>query len=132
MLIETMTRQQAFDKALAHLRKQGRCAAAPTVTGPCYYQHPDNPELKCAIGALVTDAPAEIDLTTILCSASTLLEDHLKLKFPIEDRYFFNRMQWQLHDKLDDETFLTDLERAAQDFATDYELEYQPCTISTS
>lgn len=46
-----LTKQEAFDKVLAHLRKQGK--AAVSVEGDCVYRAPDG--CMCAAGCLIPD-----------------------------------------------------------------------------
>ena len=46
-----MTNQEAFDKMVAHLRKQGK--PARDVNGVCRYRTKDG--LMCAVGCLLTD-----------------------------------------------------------------------------
>ena len=46
-----MTNQEAFDKMVAHLRKQGQKAKE---NGTCRYRTKDG--LMCAVGCLITDA----------------------------------------------------------------------------
>lgn len=49
-----MTNQEAFDKMVAHLRKQGKPAHED---GSCRYRTKDG--LMCAVGCLITDAEYE-------------------------------------------------------------------------
>ena len=53
-----MTNQEAFDKALAHLRKQGE-RSADAETGECLYRSGDS-GLACAVGCLIPDSMWEV------------------------------------------------------------------------
>lgn len=55
-----MTLQEMFDKAVTGIKKQGRLSQGPMnplngKPGHCYYRHPDNPAVRCAVGHLIPD-----------------------------------------------------------------------------
>ena len=52
--------QEALDAVVFHIIKQGkRCG---TVDGFCYYRHPDDDSLSCAVGCLIPDTLVPEDL----------------------------------------------------------------------
>lgn len=53
-----MTLQEMFDKAVTGIKKQGRLSQGPMHSGKpghCYYRHPDDPAVRCAVGHLIPD-----------------------------------------------------------------------------
>ena len=55
-----MTLQEMFDKAVTGIKKQGRLSQGPVnplsgKPGSCYYRHPDDPAVRCAVGHLIPD-----------------------------------------------------------------------------
>lgn len=55
-----MTLQEMFDKAVTGIKKQGRLSQGPVnpgngKPGVCYYRHPDDPAVRCAVGHLIPD-----------------------------------------------------------------------------
>lgn len=55
-----MTLQEMFDKAVTGIKKQGRLSQGPMnhligKPGVCYYRHPDDPAVRCAVGHLIPD-----------------------------------------------------------------------------
>lgn len=54
-----MTLQEMFDKAVTGIKKQGRLSQGPMnpVSGmrSCFYRHPDDPAVRCAVGHLIPD-----------------------------------------------------------------------------
>lgn len=55
-----MTLQEMFDKSVTGIKKQGRLSQGPmnTLTGTpdtCYYRHPDDAAVRCAVGHLIPD-----------------------------------------------------------------------------
>lgn len=55
-----MTLQEIFDKSVAGIKKQGRLSQGPVNPGTgkpgmCYYRHPDDPAVRCAVGHLIPD-----------------------------------------------------------------------------
>ena len=55
-----MILQEMFDKAVTGIKKQGRLSQGPKnpfdgKPGNCYYRHPDNPAVRCAVGHLIPD-----------------------------------------------------------------------------
>ena len=57
-----MTLQEMFDKAVTGIKKQGRLSQGPAnpgngKPGVCYYRHPDDAAVRCAVGHLIPDEP---------------------------------------------------------------------------
>ena len=53
-----MNLQQMFDKAVGGIKAQGCLSKVTTGTSgvtACYYRHPDNPAVRCAVGHLIPD-----------------------------------------------------------------------------
>ena len=55
-----MTLQEMFDKAVTGIKKQGRLSQGPVNPGTgkpgvCYYRHPDDAAVRCAVGHLIPD-----------------------------------------------------------------------------
>lgn len=55
-----MTLQEMFDKSVAGIKKQGRLSQGPVnpgngKPGVCYYRHPDDAAVRCAVGHLIPD-----------------------------------------------------------------------------
>lgn len=55
-----MTLQEMFDKAVTGIKAQGRLSQGPAnpgngKPGHCYYRHPDDPAVRCAVGHLIPD-----------------------------------------------------------------------------
>lgn len=55
-----MTLQEIFDKSVTGIKTQGRLSQGPVnpgngKPGACYYRHPDNPTVRCAVGHLIPD-----------------------------------------------------------------------------
>ena len=55
-----MTLQEMFDKAVTGIKKQGRLSQGPKnplngKPGNCYYRHPDDSTVRCAVGHLIPD-----------------------------------------------------------------------------
>lgn len=120
--LNELTKQQAFDQALTHMRKQGRKANDPE-THTCYYRHPDDPNLKCAVGALTPDS-TEIP-AGLVCSADRFITEYLHFPMTSEEQHFFNSLQASLHDHIiDSQDFHTQLEDNAKVFAEYWGLEY--------
>jgi len=49
-----LTKQEIFDRSTVFLLKQGKAAKDP-VGNRCFYRHPDNPDIRCAVGCLIPD-----------------------------------------------------------------------------
>jgi hypothetical protein len=49
-----LTAQQIFDQSTAFLLKQG-VASRSLTDRKCYYRHPEDPALRCAVGCLIPD-----------------------------------------------------------------------------
>lgn len=119
MQTQLEARQQVFDIALAHLRKQGKRSMYTTEDGEiCAYRGADGAS-KCAIGALISDARYRPEM-----------EGHgvfgVANKLPAFARRagdgFLQRVQAELHDDQSDD--LGELERDASDLAHRYGLTY--------
>lgn len=55
-----MTLQEIFDKSVAGIKAQGRLSQGPVnpgngKPGVCYYRHPDDAAVRCAVGHLIPD-----------------------------------------------------------------------------
>lgn len=55
-----MTLQEMFDKAVTGIKTQGRLSQGPVnpgngKPGVCYYRHPDDAAVRCAVGHLIPD-----------------------------------------------------------------------------
>ena len=55
-----MTLQEMFDKSVTGIKTQGRLSQGPVnpgngKPGACYYRHPDDPTVRCAVGHLIPD-----------------------------------------------------------------------------
>ena len=53
-----MNLQQMFDKAVGGIKAQGCLSKVTTGASgvpACYYRHPDNPAVRCAVGHLIPD-----------------------------------------------------------------------------
>ena len=119
----TITKQEVFDRALSHLRKQGEPAIFVDEMPRCRYRTPEG--LKCAIGALISDENYYLDLEGWPASAKRVYE---LFEGTQQDAEFYADIQAELHDDiyryLD---FPGRLEIAAESFANRYKLEYKPC-----
>lgn len=117
-----LTRQEAFDKALAHLRQQGRPAMNVAL---CAYRSDDGG--KCAIGALIPD-----DMYSMVMEgkpAHLLLEHCPELHTVLapKDGSFYRAMQAAMHDNIpvnQHKDFREELEKGAAHIAFTYGLEY--------
>lgn len=109
-----MTNQEAFDKMVAHLRKQGQKAHE---NGACRYRTKDG--LMCAVGCLLTDEEYKRGMEGMcvdaLLPAYEVLQDL--------DPHVLAEMQ-DTHDAYDP----TDWEARFADTATRYGLVYVPAT----
>lgn len=54
-----MNQQQAFDVAYQGIKAQGKLSKHK---GQCYYRHPENNQVKCAIGHLIPDEQYNPDM----------------------------------------------------------------------
>ena len=118
----TITKQEAFDRVLAHLREQGKPAFRPE-TGICLYRTPEG--LKCGIGGLIADEDyfdnLEGNAASVKCVYS-LFDGNPS------DYIFYGELQNSLHDNITQSyNFLEALETKALAFAKKYGLEYKPC-----
>lgn len=55
-----MTLQEIFDKSVTGIKTQGRLSQGPVnpgngKPGVCYYRHPDDAAVRCAVGHLIPD-----------------------------------------------------------------------------
>lgn len=83
------TKQQVFDRVVAHLRAQGICAMTDGVAMQCRYRGPNN--TKCAVGALIPDDDYDIgmegkNLSALL--ASYQYGDALRRILPEAEEYY--------------------------------------------
>ena len=116
-----ITRQEVFDKALAHLRAQGQSSMRDD--GYCLYRSPEG--LKCAIGALVPDEKYNEDFEGQAASAEAI---YSLFDGNPQDAYFYGDLQGALHDDISKYSdFPQRLEIAAQQFAQNKGLEYTAC-----
>jgi hypothetical protein len=115
-----LTKQEAFDKALAHLRQQGRKCNRGS---ECLYRDGDR---RCAFGALIPDHLYRPDMETL--NAATVLGNHPALQEILDpkDESFYMDLQRNMHDRVVDSSFAQSLEMGAQQVATKYSLEYAP------
>lgn len=60
MTTQPMTLQQVFDKAVIALKRQNK--ASRDDGGTCFYRHPDDPTVRCAVGHLIADEHYSPDL----------------------------------------------------------------------
>ncbi len=75
------TQQEVFDMAVAHLREQGERAVG--CMGTCYYQHPSNSELGCALRPHIDAEPDDINREGALALEAAvcgLFDSYPKLK----------------------------------------------------
>lgn len=105
-----LTKQQAFDQMVTHMRTQKGIALNDR--GFCMYRSPEG--LKCAVGALVPDDQYKPNFEG--SSASSLPIDDL-------EGLFLDQAQQALHDNFRHDGFdLTKFEQAAQRFAEEHHL----------
>lgn len=114
----TLTRQEAFNTALAGLRQQGRPSGG---SGGCFYRSPDG--CKCAIGWLIPDDKYSPDLEG--CSAESA-DVIAAMGGDSQESHFYYDMQGSIHDHLTvkDGNFRDNLELRAKDFAYRWRLVY--------
>lgn len=115
-----MTRQEIFDKALAHLRVQGCQAIEANTT--CLYRTSSG--LKCAIGALIPD---EVYTPDMEGEAAGFPLIYGTFNGTEKDKYFYTDLQLKMHDKYVGESsyyFLEFVEKGAQIVAQKYNLKY--------
>ena len=110
-----ITRQEAFDTALTHLRVQGRRAVDEV--GRCMYRTKTG--LKCAIGALISDDKYSPHLEGMSVGESEVYVTFNANKSDIE---FYVDLQDIHDDSIID--FLFSLEKSAKEFAVRYNLAY--------
>lgn len=130
------TRQEAFEKALLHMQKQGMLAVADVgdaLLPSCVYLNDEG--CRCAIGALLDDK--EIAMAKdVRGSVDTLCnENPITFAWLREDREFYWALQCKLHDdnrRYAAKTFADFLSLGAKSLAKDFKLEmpegYVPCT----
>jgi hypothetical protein len=109
-------RQKVFDKALAHLRKQGKKSMG--FIG-CSYRGEGG--LKCAIGIFITDSKYKNSF-----EGATVDEimDVLPDSVSSAGKAFLIDLQSQLHDDVSFVDFPARLEQSASDLADKYNLKY--------
>ncbi len=114
-----MTKQEAtqivFDRALAHLRKQGRKSI---VGNRCAYR--GNGGRMCAIGPEIVNYDPKFEGRVV----KLIPADCLTLEAKTSGAVFLGRLQYELHDGLDDYRFPSKLEVAAQRLAAEFGLTY--------
>lgn len=114
-----MTRQEArqivFDRALAHLRQQGRKSID---TYGCAYRGRDG--RMCAIGPEIVNYDPELEGKAV----GYLPRGHLTPEAQAAGADFLARLQCEMHDNLSDFGFLSKLDVAAQRLATECDLAY--------
>jgi len=122
-----MTRQEAYDRMLAHMRNQKAFSLESSTT--CVYRHPCGH--KCAVGALIPDEAYDPGFEG---SDATDKDVVLAASMNPEDAIFLNDAQDSLHDSIafdpynmtpkafNPETF----ECNAKDFAERWKLTYTP------
>lgn len=116
-------RQEHFDTALAHLRKQGRKALAHH--GGCAYR--GKAGAKCAIGALIPDDRYEPEMEGRSARHSMILTA-LDVDRNIKNSNFYGTLQNMLHDGVKEHFFLDMLEENAAKFARRFNLKYKAPT----
>jgi hypothetical protein len=115
-----LTQQEAFDKALAHLRQQGRKCNRGS---ECLYHDGDR---RCAFGALIPDDLYSEDMEGKNAFTVLGLFPALHDTLAPADEYFYADLQRNMHDRVADSSFAQGLEMGAQQVATKYGLEYAP------
>lgn len=113
--------QRAFDAMLAHLRQQGRRSLSTDGVMCAYRGHNG---LKCAVGALMSDELYDLDFEGAAANTSTVVHAVRNSGYPLVDGGFLASAQDTLHDGAPGADYLTELEEAAQDFASDWGLTY--------
>jgi hypothetical protein len=120
------SRQEVFDKALTHLRAQGKPSLNPKTIWKCQYRSPEG--LKCAVGCLIPDEDYREEMEGR--NANEVLREVLGMRLSAEESSFINDLQCTLHDNFASRfvgpAFLEGLEAAAATFAYTYHLTYQP------
>ena len=111
-----ITNQEAFDKSLKHLRVQG--VRAVDSRESCMYRIDG---LKCAIGALIPDEKYDHDFEHMGASEPFIIK---AFDGNFDKREFYRDLQESLHDSLDNDLFLIQLEQNAQNFAEQWNLNY--------
>lgn len=111
-------RQGVFDKALSHMRQQGRKSV---VGAGCSYRGVGG--LKCAIGIFIPDRQygLEMESHTVDC---TCVYNALPKSVRNTGEQFLCDVQGRLHDDLSTNYFLYELEFSARDLAIRYDLKY--------
>ena len=129
-----MTLQEMFDKAVTGIKKQGRLSQGPInplsgKPGNCYYRHPDDPAVRCAVGHLIPDElydRREMEGRIVTCDAvlNTPMRDLLGI-LPHEDLYnvpavsMLATLQTTHDNALTVEEFLTGAAEVARQFMLD-------------
>lgn len=111
-------RQKVFDKALAHLRKQGKRSMGRL---GCAYRGDD--DLKCAIGIFIPQKYYDDAMEGDTVAAHSVF-DFLPTSVAATGPQFLSDIQGRLHDDVSDYNFLKGLEIAAEYLASDYGLKY--------
>ena len=110
------TRQKVFDRALAHLRSQGKKSMGYI---GCSYRGDDG--LKCAIGIFIADRKYMASLEGQ--QVDSIMSALPKSVSSAGDEFLYY-LQSRLHDDLPEDRFPASLEQSASDFAAKYNLKY--------
>ena len=116
-----ITEQEAFDRMVNHLRKQGK-KSVHEITRTCLYRHPDG--LKCAVGALIPDELYKPDFETRTASDVFKLSTHLNSLFVHDIYLLLDRMQ-EIHDFAEPHHW----EERFKEVAEEYYLRYTENTV---
>lgn len=113
-----MSRQTVFNRALSHLRTQGKKSVGHI---GCAYRGDDG--MKCAIGIFIPDSKYDYSMedNTVDC---TCVFDALPKTVSRTGERFLSNIQGRLHDDIADYCFKESLEKAAIELAASYGLKY--------
>ena len=129
-----MTLQEMFDKAVTGIKKQGRLSQGPKnpingKPGHCYYRHPEDPAVRCAVGHLIPDElydSQEMEGRSV--NSDNVLGTSMRALLgipPREDLYnvpavsMLEKLQTAHDNALTVEEFLTDAAEVARQFMLD-------------
>lgn len=92
-----MDKQKIFNQVVEHLNRQAEKSVRYDSTGNmtgCYYRHPDNPNLRCAIGGIIPDElyDSAMDADSMGERIDRVLINNVKLL-----RYFNCKNQQDIH-----------------------------------
>lgn len=113
-----MSRQTVFNRALSHLRTQGKKSVGHI---GCAYRGDDG--MKCAIGIFIPDSKYDYDMenNTVDCAC---VFDVLPKTVSRTGARFLSDIQSYLHDEIVDDRFQESLEQSAIRLAAVYGLKY--------